>query len=393
MRALVYLVVVVMLVSSACKPLVRNHESYAQQERQERMSWKKKALIIAGAGLAVFGGYRLAKYLDQVVGIKMIEDMGRISFFSRPPKNFAISEDKLPLYKLTAPDSSEHWLVGTMHTPAVSLHDLPEQSRLRAAFEKSTAFLPETDLDSYMGIVRQAVSQARMQKSVTNTKFDLRQALGDEYMAKLHEDVAPVIAQIKDAHQGIMTKEVQATLDALATIDQMTPGNAHMMLEGFSGSTALGMPGSAIDMELLMEARQAGKKVFGLESTKEVASALKHVTEGSDDSAAIAKFKRFIDDGGVMNRITEYEEARAAYVRGDVDTAHKLVTLNGSNSAGMIKKLLDDRNHNWIKSGKIQKNCRQGNQCMVAVGLSHLVGEGDNLITLLTKEGFKVEKL
>lgn len=79
MRAIVYLVVVVMFASSACKPLVRYHGSYVQQERQERMSWKKKALIIAGDGLVVFGGYRIAKYLDQAIGIKVLETRGRQS--------------------------------------------------------------------------------------------------------------------------------------------------------------------------------------------------------------------------------------------------------------------------------------------------------------------------
>ena len=135
----------------------------------------------------------------------------------------------------------------------------------------------------------------------------------------------------------------------------------------------------------------SGKKVLGLEKVSEAMDKLVASTSEAqpDDSMAIARLRKFIDAGGITNRIREFEEARAAYVNGDAIKANELLT-DKILSDEAKKLLLNDRNHNWIKSGKIQKNCQHGKKCMVAVGLSHLVGGSETLIELLTKEGFKV---
>ena len=329
MRIVVYLLVFVMCMTSACKPIARTSEAYEEDEQRERMSWKKKVLIVAGAGLAVFGSYKMAKYLDRIIGHKMAKDMESMALLQRAAKNFHIEHDKLPLYKLIAPDGSEHWLLGTIHTTGLSLDDLPNNSRLLNAFEETTTFLPEGEIDSAWAMSLGSIRMARVNMQMMKTNFNLRQALGDEYMDKLNDEISQVIKEVKTAPNfGSHAKEVDETLKILSNIDRMPPAHALSILDTLSGNAAFGPPGVAMDIQLTLKARVSGKKVLGLEKVSEAMDKLVASTSEAqpDDSMAIARLRKFIDAGGITNRIREFEEARAAYVNGDAIKANELLT-------------------------------------------------------------------
>ena len=388
MRVVVYLLVFVMCMTSACKPIARTSKPYEDNEPKEKMSWKKKALIVAGAGLAVFGSYKMLKYFDRVIGQDLIKKAENAAISSRPIfKKFRIADDRLPLYKLIAPDSSEHWLVGTMHSTALSLDDLPKNSRLLNAFEEVTTFIPEINMDSVLNISQTSAAQARMKMQLMKTDFNLRQALGDEHMGKLDAEISEMIEHIKTAPDN---KEM---LGVLSSIERMQPAHVLSILDSISINSAFGAPGVSMDAQLTLKARASGKKILGLEKASEAIDPLLASVSGArPDDAAIDRLRKFIDAGGVTNRIKEVDEARAAYVDGNAIKVNELLTEKIL-SDDTKKLILDDRNHNWIKSGKIQKNCQHGKKCMVAVGVSHLVGGSDPLIELLTKEGFRIEKV
>ena len=392
MRVVVYLLVFVMFMSSACKPIARTSEAYEETEEKKRMSWKKKALILAATGVAVFGSYKLFKYLDRITGQKMLESMETMSRISRGTRNFSIEHDRLPLYKLTAPDGSEHWLLGTMHVTAISLDDLPADSRVLKAFEEVTTLLPEGELDSARSLLQLSKAQLSVEKTM-KTDFNLRQALGDEYMDKLNDEVSEIIENTKEFIEGWdNVKDITDTLEEMSKIERMPPAYAFNILESIASTRAWGEPGLAMDVQLISRSRSAGKKVIGLEKVSDMTRKIVDVAnEQAKDPMAIEQLRKFIDAGGIANRIEEMGELRAAYVNGNTSRVMELAHYAIGRDAKKI--LLDERNHNWIKSRKIQKNCRHGKKCMVAVGLGHIEEEGDNLIELLTKEGFKIEKL
>ena len=262
MHVVVYLLVFVMCMASACKPIARTSEAYEENEQKERMSWKKKTLIVAGAGLTVFGSYKMAKYFDRIIGQKIVKNMESMALLRRPPsKNFRIKHDRLPLYKLIAPDGSEHWLLGTMHTTGLSLDDLPNNSRLLNAFEEVTTFIPEAEMDSVwqLSLVSKQMNRSKMQ--MMKTDFNLHQALGYERMGKLNYEISQIIKEIKTApNSGIHAKEVKETLEILSNIERMSPAHALSILDGLSGSAAFGPPGVAMDIQLTLKARTSGKK-------------------------------------------------------------------------------------------------------------------------------------
>ncbi len=397
MRVLVHSLVFSMLMATACKPIARTSEAYEENERKEKMSWKKKVLIVAGTGLAIFGGFKLAKHLDRIVGQKLLQDIENSALLSRHGailKNFKLEYERLPLYKMTAPDGSEHWLLGTMHTTGLSIDDLPANSRVLSAFEESTTFLPESEIDSAWRSAKLSIHAAREQMQNMNVNFNLHQALGDEHMHKLNDELSQLLTQVKsEVGIGSNTKEIQEAEKTISSIKQMLPSHALGTLDFISHNLSFGRQGMEMDVQLLRKAREMGKKVSGLEKRGEGVNALitSSSTASPDDPAAIERLRRFIDAGGIDNRTREYDEIRAAYVSGDIDRTNKLLSKVMSDDVKKI--LLSDRNQNWIKRGNIQKNCKQGKKCMVAVGLSHLV-EGDNtLVELLTKEGFRIEKM
>ena len=389
-RLLVFPLVLVVFLASACKPIARTSDVYEENERKEGMSWQKKVLIVAGAGATIFGGFKLAKYLDRIVGQKIIQNVEAIALSTRPAfKKFKLDYDKLPLYKLTAPDGSEHWLLGTMHTTGLSIKDLPANSRTLKAFDQATTFIIEHEIDSLRSTYLRYKTHKKIMQSM-QANFNLREALGNDYMDKLNKELSEIID--KDLAND-NPKEIEELVKNLSSIQQMQPAHALSTLNALALQSAFGNPGLMMDTQLLRKARQAKKKVFGLEKTSDTVDAVvkSSNTARPDDPVMIEKLKNFIDAGGVKNHANEYDEMRTNYVNGNLDKINAFMDRVVSDE---IKKiLLTDRNQAWIRKGTIQKNCKTGQKCMIGVGAAHLDNGESSLVELLTKEGFKVERM
>ena len=87
-------------------------------------------------------------------------------------------------------------------------------------------------------------------------------------------------------------------------------------------------------------------------------------------------------------QVSGVKEMARAWSSGDVATMEK-IDADGvcTNRRSSIKRLLLERNQNWIPH---VETCLSDNAgCFVVVGAAHLVGK-DGLPTLLAKKGFKV---
>ena len=323
------------------------------------------------------------KHLDILFGRGLLEQVEKAALKSRQTARMFYKGvfDNPPLYKLIAPDGSEHWLLGTMHTTGISLDDFPQNSKVFSALRETTVLLPERDVEAFFKDNHDELLQYVKKKIFTskaasqpNTGFDLRGALGDEYMEKL-------LKEFGDGNDKALLK---------MGIEKFSNAQVLNLLDGAAVKLAFGDEGVMMDAQLIRRFRQGrGRKVIGLESGKDITAALKNAPE---DDVAVDSLKKFLDDGGIENRAKQYLQARDAYGRGNVTEAGKL--LDGYRSdVEHNKVVVDGRNLAWVKSQTIQKNCRVGRKCMVAVGFGHLFAGKNSLSKLLIAEGFKIEKI
>ena len=262
----------------------------------------------------------------------------------------------------------------------VTIEDLPDDSRILLALEEATHLISEMALDSASEWSQLQSEKANARK--TNVKvrgkvapdFDLRQALGDEYMDKLNAEIASARLQ---GH--------------LSRVECMQPNAVLKTLK--SRCNAVFPTVMPLDMGLALKASETGKGILGLETVREY-----HLTKIDkpelNEQVALQELKQFLDAGGVDNRIKEINTAINAYTSGDIARYIKIRDRHEGVASEAEIAVLSHRNHAWVKKGVIQNNCRHGNRCLIAVGLAHLEdSHSDTLIELLTNEGFKVERV
>lgn len=386
-KASIFLLVISLGISS-CDPVAYAHYDIPTEKddhdnpilKKEKLDAGSIAFIVGGATLAATGVWRIAKYLDHKLGQRMLENAEDTFLAARKhaPMFYKGNIDKPPLYKLIAPDGSEHWLLGSMHPGGVSLDHFPANSKVFEAIDESSTVFFEYDAGSAwqtLTFSAQFRQQTRYQKAIRTDDFDLRATLGDAHMEKLLDQYdSATLAELSEL--GIH-------------VDRLSPTQAFEALNNSSYMYAFGLSDMLMDAQLMLKSRQAGKKVIGLAKGKDQANAFKTVSESK---VTVEDLKKLLDDGGIKARAKKLLEMRDAYGQGDLERATSI--NNGMLPSNFAEKtLLDDRNIKWVKSKKIQKNCQHGETCTIVVGFRHLF-EGDNsLAKLLAAEGFKIEKI
>ena len=76
-----------------------------------------------------------------------------------------------------------------------------------------------------------------------------------------------------------------------------------------------------------------------------------------------------------------------AWREGDADKLQKLMNDAMADFPAIYKRLLTNRNHNWIP--KIEELVRGDKNAIIIVGAGHLVGK-EGVVELLQKDGLKV---
>ena len=103
------------------------------------------------------------------------------------------------------------------------------------------------------------------------------------------------------------------------------------------------------------------------------------------------------NDSLVKGTLLEVKESRkmigalvAAWKAGDVNKLDKLVSVGMKEFPRLHKKLVIDRNHQWI--GQIEQMIKSGQNIFVVVGAGHLGGK-QGVLELLKAKGYKLEQL
>ncbi|MEO8108711.1 MAG: TraB/GumN family protein [Ginsengibacter sp.] len=140
---------------------------------------------------------------------------------------------------------------------------------------------------------------------------------------------------------------------------------------------------AGVEEELLKIAKENKKEIKGLETMQFQAS----VFDSIPYEWQAKELLKNIDSFSVYKN--EFDEMVDLYKRQDLDSMQNMLLKSEFGSDKYDDLLLNDRNKNWVKQ---LKEIMKKESVFVGVGAGHLTGD-EGLISLLKKEGYKVEPL
>ena len=147
----------------------------------------------------------------------------------------------------------------------------------------------------------------------------------------------------------------------------------------------LGFSSQGVDQFLYELANRDGKTVEGLETIDEQIDYVVSMADGNEDEFVSHSLKE-------MKTLSQQFEILAnAWRKGDAGKLDELMVAGiKASQPKLYKRLITDRNRNWLSLLEAYRNTPQTR--FVLVGVGHLVGT-DGIIEALKKKGYKVEKL
>jgi uncharacterized protein YbaP (TraB family) len=268
-----------------------------------------------------------------------------------------------------APASSHHtlwkiqgkqatvYLLGSVH--ALQDKDYPLPTIIENAFTNSRVVAFETDIAE---LENPALAMKMLSKSQLPEGQTLENVLSPEI------------------YKAFMKHAEESGMPAMM-VERMKPAMAAITLEVFE-LLKMGLnPQNGVDKHFYPLAQSAGKEILPLET---VDFQLDLVTGFSKEEGELL-MKSTLKE--IDNVKTEFGELVRAWREGDADKLQKLMNEAMSDSPAIYKRMLTDRNHNWIP--KIEELIRGNKNAIIIVGAGHLVGK-EGVVELLQKDGFKV---
>lgn len=249
------------------------------------------------------------------------------------------------------------YLLGSVH--ALQEKDYPLPSVIENAFTNARVVAFETDIGE---LENPAIAMKMMSKSQLPEGQTLESVLSPEvykaFMKHAEDSGTP----------GMM-------------VDHMKPAMAAMTLEIFE-LLKMGMnPQFGVDKHFYPLAQSAGKEILPLETVDYQLDLITGFSKEEDELVMKSTLKE------IDNVKKDIGELIKAWREGDADKLQKLMNDAMADSPAIYKRLLTNRNHNWIP--KIEELVRGDKNAIIIVGAGHLVGK-EGVVELLQKDGLKV---
>ena len=224
------------------------NSGFAKSQRENEDKKLKQALVVGGTVVAVIVGWpimRRANYKLFEVAVDKIEKTARRSRMALA--NFTEVEiTDPPLYRLTAPDGSQHHILGTMHISNLSLSDFAKDSKLFPILEQANILMPEFAKARFTQVLKYSLMERRPTRRLVSQQ-KLSQQLGEQHWQKLTE----MIAEKPDL------KPFEQPLDqVMAKIDTSTAGDVYDKLLRYGFDYATPTEGLKMDFQLIRYGRQ-----------------------------------------------------------------------------------------------------------------------------------------
>jgi uncharacterized protein len=170
----------------------------------------------------------------------------------------------------------------------------------------------------------------------------------------------------------------------VAVFERMKPWLVALTLSTMVLQQAGFSPESGLDMHFHARAREAGKRVVGLETLEEQLQ----VFDGLDPEGQAAFVRLTLAE--LDESVKRLDDATALWQRGAADELAAMMTESMREQPVLAERLLDARNRAWISD--IEQLLAGGEPAIVIVGMGHLVGEG-SVVQLLRERGYSVTRV
>ena len=252
------------------------------------------------------------------------------------------------------------YLQGSVHLLKKSHYPLPEA--INAAYRDASVLVLEADLSAATDMTLQLTIQ---QKGRFEGDATLKGALSSETWA---------LAEKQMLKMGMN----------MAMFDAYKPWYFGMAISltqlqrlGFSAMDGL-------DWHFFRRAQTDQKPIVGLETLLYQIELFDTITEGDQD----ALVRQMIQDIAALEE--EMDSIMQAWSSGDLTALEESLLSSFKQNPVVYKRLLTDRNHNWVP--QIESFLNSGRVHMVVVGAGQLAGK-DGLVALFTRKGLSLEQL
>ncbi len=254
------------------------------------------------------------------------------------------------LYKVEGDNIKTSYVFGTMHM--MPKEDFLLEEKVKNAFTASDLVVMELDMDD-------PSMQAEMMKYVM---------LGVE--ESLEDHMTPEEYKILDDY---LTTKMGVGMAAFSKMKPFIISSTVMIAH-------LGQDMASFEATFLQMAAAEKKEVKGLETIEFQMSMFDEQSYEQQIDQVIEMLQK---EGGMG---TYFDEIVSAYTSQDIDVLYKVLNEFFEDDKAFKKKMLDDRNENWIP--KIGENSKE-NSVFYAVGAGHLGGE-KGVVSLLKASGYRV---
>jgi uncharacterized protein YbaP (TraB family) len=279
-----------------------------------------------------------------------------LSLPSRAQEAKAPASTRHTLWKVQGKQATVY-LLGSVH--ALQEKDYPLPAVIESAFTNSRVVAFETDIG-------ELENPATAMKMMTKSQLPEGQTLENVLSAEVYKD---------------FMKHAEDSGTPSMMVENMKPAMAAMTLEIFV-LLKMGLnPQFGVDKHFYPLAQSTGKEILPLETVDFQLELLTGLSKEEGELLMKSTLKE------IDNVKKDLGELLTAWREGDADKLQKLMNDAMADSPVIYKRLLTDRNHNWVP--KIEELVRGEKNAIIIVGAGHLVGK-EGVVELLKKNGLKV---
>jgi uncharacterized protein len=263
------------------------------------------------------------------------------------------------LWKVEDASGAVAYLLGSLHVLTPEWY--PLSATINKAYAESKTLVEEVDIDETND---PAVMMSALAKAMLTDGKTLDQIVAPE-----------VFAEVK--------RRVEKSGLPMMAIQRMKPWLVAITLMGPTLQAAGYKPELGVDRHFYDRAKASGLKREALETLTYQLDRFDQLSPKLQEDL----LKTTMED--LDTEVSGVKEMAQAWSFGNVDSMEKLTLAALQESPELYKRLLVERNLNWIP--KVETCLKEKAGCFVVVGAAHLVGP-DGLPALLAKKGYKVSQ-
>jgi len=270
-----------------------------------------------------------------------------------------VGQSKSFLWKVEGEGGSVAYLLGSLHVLTPELY--PLNATINRAYAESQTLVEEIDIDE------------------TNDPAVMMSVLG-KAMLPADKTLEQVIAP--EVYAEVSRRAEKAGLPMLA-LRRMKPWLVAITLMGPTLEAAGFKAEFGIDRHFFDRAKASGMKRQGLETMAYQIDRFDELPMPLQEEL----LKSTMAD--LDTEVSGVKDMAEAWSSGNIASIEKLTLASLQESPELYKRLLLERNTNWVP--KVETCLKEKAACFIVVGAAHLVGP-DGLPAMLLKKGYKVSQ-